>query len=415
MKVNPINHAQSSDVLRSEPRAFCLGHFKRCDLSLKRLPGRRSTKRLEPVLKRALIRPGRWKQAKTFSRNPFWRGTLMTHLDRRTLLKASGAAAAAPFLAVDAHSKAKPVVNMQLGWLLSGNQIGEVCAKQLGYYDQEGIEMRFQAGGPNIDGVAVVAAGRFEVGQVSSSPSLMLAASQDIPVVCFAAGAQEHPYAFFSLAKNPIREPKDLVGKKVGLQATSVILLRALLAKNKIPEKDVQIVNIGADMSPVLTGQVDCVTGWLTNTSAIKVLGPDYVAMRLWDTGVKLYALPYYATATTIKTRGDILAKYLRASAKGWGFAYQADNRDKAVEMLVKEFPNLTAKDEHEALEAMLKFSFSPRTKTEGWGAMDPAVWQDQISLYAELGQFSKRVPKLEEVMTLDILKMTTDARPKIG
>jgi NitT/TauT family transport system substrate-binding protein len=243
----------------------------------------------------------------------------------------------------------------------------------------------------------------------------MLAASQDIPVVCFAAGAQEHPYAFFSVKKNPIREPKDLVGKKVGIQATGIILLRALLAKNKIPEKDVQIVTIGADMSPVLTGQVDCVTGWLTNTSAMKVLGPDLVSMRLWDTGVKLYALPYYATANTIKTRGDILAKYLRASAKGWGFAYQAGNRDKAVELLVKEFPNLNAKDETEALDAMLKFSFSPRTKTEGWGAMDPAVWQDQISLYAELGQFSKRVPKLEEVMTLDILKMTADSRPKIG
>jgi NitT/TauT family transport system substrate-binding protein len=339
----------------------------------------------------------------------------MNSIDRRLFLKASGAATASALLTVEAHSQPKPVVNMQLGWLLSGNQIGEVCAKALGYYDQEGIEMRFQAGGPNIDGVAVVAAGRFEVGQVSSSPSLMLAASQDIPVVCFAAGAQEHPYAFFSLKKNPIREPQDLVGKKVGIQATGVILLRALLAKNKIPEKDVQIVTLGADMSPVLTGQVDCVTGWLTNTSAMKVLGADMVSMRLWDSGVRLYALPYYATATTIKTRGDILAKYLRASAKGWGFAYQADNRDKAVEMLVKEFPNLNAKDEHEALEAMLKFSFSPRTKTEGWGAMDPAVWQDQISLYAELGQFSKRVPKLEEVMTLDILKMTADARPKIG
>src|SRR6266850_1028556 len=161
-------------------------------------------------------------------------------------------------------------------------------------------------------------------------------ASRDIPVVCFAAGAQEHPYAFFSLKKNPIREPKDLVGKKVGIQATGVILLRALLAKNKIPEKDVQVVTLGADMSPVLTGQVDCVTGWLTNTSAIKVLGPDHVAMRLWDTGVKLYALPYYATATTIKTRADVLAKYLRASSKGWGFAHEPANRGKAVEMLVK-------------------------------------------------------------------------------
>jgi NitT/TauT family transport system substrate-binding protein len=339
----------------------------------------------------------------------------MARFTRRRLLQVASTAGLANFISVDAHSQTKPVINMQLGWLLSGNQIGEVCAKQLGYYDQEGIEMRFQAGGPNIDGVAVVAAGRFEVGQVSSSPSLMLAASQDIPVVCFAAGAQEHPYAFFSLKKNPIREPKDLIGKKVGIQATGVILLRALLAKNKIPEKDVQIVTLGADMSPVLTGQVDTVTGWLTNTSAMKVLGSDMVAMRLWDTGVKLYALPYYATANTIKTRSDILAKYLRASAKGWGFAYEPANRAKAVEMLVKEFPNLNAKDETEALEAMLRFSFSPRTKAEGWGAMDPAIWQDQINLYAELGQFSKRVPKLEEVMTLDILKMTADSRPKIG
>jgi NitT/TauT family transport system substrate-binding protein len=339
----------------------------------------------------------------------------MMRVDRRGFLKVAGATAATAFVDVSAHGQGKPVVNMQLGWILSGNQIGEVCAKALGYYDQEGVEMRFQAGGPNIDGVAVVAAGRFEVGQVSSSPSLMLAASQDIPVVCFAAGAQEHPYAFFSLKKNPIREPKDLIGKKVGIQATGIILLRALLAKNKIPDKDVQIVTIGADMSPVLTGQVDCVTGWLTNTSAIKVLGADHVAMRLWDTGVKLYALPYYATATTIKTRADILAKFLKASAKGWEFAYAPANRDKAAELLVKEFPNLNVKDEREALEAQLKFSFSPRTLADGWGTMDPAVWQDQINLYAELGQFSKRVPKLEEVMTLDILKLTADSRAKIG
>jgi NitT/TauT family transport system substrate-binding protein len=340
----------------------------------------------------------------------------MNRIARRDFLRgAAGAAAASTLLSVDVHGQGKPTINLQLGWLLSGNQIGEVCAKALGYYDQEGIEMRFQAGGPNIDGVAVVAAGRHEIGQVSSSPSLMLATSQDIPVVCFAAGAQEHPYTFFSLKKNPVREPKDLVGKKVGIQATGVILLRALLAKNKIPEKDVQIVTIGADMSPVLTGQVDVVTGWLTNTTALKVLGDQRVDLRLWDTGVRLYALPYYATAATIKNRGDLVAKFLRATGKGWAFAHQAPNRDKAIEFLVKEFPNLNAADEREALEVMLKFAFSPRTAADGWGTMEPAVWQEQINLYAELGQFSKRVPKVDEVITLDILKATSDSRPKIG
>ena len=129
-------------------------------------------------------------------------------IDRRGVLKlGAGAAAMATgtMVGVGANAQGKPVVNLQLGWLLSGNQIGEVCAKQMGFYDQAGIALAFQPGGPNIDGVAIVASGKYEVGQVSSSPSLMLAASQDLPIKCFAAGAQEHPYTFFSLKKNPFR------------------------------------------------------------------------------------------------------------------------------------------------------------------------------------------------------------------
>jgi NitT/TauT family transport system substrate-binding protein len=334
-------------------------------------------------------------------------------IDRRTLLAGSASLAGGTFLNIDAFGQTKSVVNLQLGWIVSGNQVGEVCAKAEGFYAQEGIDLKIQPGGPNIDGVAVVASGRYEAGQVSSSPSLMLAASQEIPVLCFGVGAQEHPYTFFSLPKKPVRTPADLTGKKVGLQATSVILLKALLAKNGIPEREVEIVPIGADMAPLLTGQVDVVTGWLTNTTALKVLGPDRIDLRLWDSGVKLYALPYYATRDTIKTRGDLLAKFMRATGKGWAFAY--NNRDKAIDHLVKEFPNLVWKDEREAIDDMMRFVFSPKTKAEGWGTMDPGIWQDQIDTYANLGQFSKRTPKLEEVMTLDILAASADARPKIG
>ncbi|MGL4494302.1 MAG: ABC transporter substrate-binding protein, partial [Beijerinckiaceae bacterium] len=127
----------------------------------------------------------------------------MTAMNRRSLLATAAAGTLGSLLTVEGHAQGKPVINLQLGWLLSGNQLGEVAAKAQGFYDAEGLDLKFQAGGPNIDGVAVVAAGRFETGQVSSSPSLMLAASQDIPVKCFATGAQVHPYTFFSLKKNP--------------------------------------------------------------------------------------------------------------------------------------------------------------------------------------------------------------------
>jgi NitT/TauT family transport system substrate-binding protein len=333
---------------------------------------------------------------------------------RRRLLKTSlvaGGLAAGGFLSIDALAQGKTRINMQLGWIPSVNQVGEVVAKRLGFYEQEGIEFAIQPGGPNIDGVAIVASGRHEAGQVSSSPSIMLAASQGIPVKCFAVGAQRHPYCFFSLQKSPVHKPADMVGKKVGIQPTGMVLLRALLAQNKIAEKDVNIIPIGGDMTPLMSGQVDVVTGWLTNTTALKVLGKERVDLSLWDSGVRLYALPYYATAKTLQSQPQMLAAFLRATARGWSYA--AANRDAAVDLLIKEYPNLNHDDERVALDVMLRYSFSELTKAQGWGAMDPAVWQEQIALYAQLGQFTAKTPKLEDVMTLDVLKATAAARVK--
>ena len=341
--------------------------------------------------------------------------TPSTHLTRRRLIgagaAASGLASAGAFLSMNALAQDKVKINMQLGWIAGGNQIAEVAAKRMGYYEQEGIDFAIQPGGPAIDGVAIVASGRFEVGQVSSSPSNMLAVSQDLPIKVFATGLQQHPYTFFSLKKNPIRTPQDMVGKKVGMQPTGMVLLRALLAKNKIAEKDVNIIPIGSEMTPLLTGQVDAVTGWLTNTTQLKALGADRVDLRLWDTGVRLYALPYYTTNQMLQTRPDVLQRFLRATARGW--AYANKNRDAATELLVKEYPNLNGPDERLAADALFAFAYSPLTQANGWGTMDRAVWQDQIQQYADLGQFTKRVPKVDEVMTMDILNATRDYRLK--
>ena len=335
-----------------------------------------------------------------------------SRLSRRSLL-AGGTAGLCFATLTDPAAAAPTLLNMQLGWLGGGNQLGEVCALRLGYFEKEGLDFKIQPGGPNNDGIAVVASGRYEVGQVSSSPSLMLAVSQDLPIKCIAVAAQKHPYAFFSLPKNPVRNPADFPGKRVGIQATGVILLRALMAKNRIDPGEVKIVTIGSDMSPLLTGQVDVVTGWLTNVTALSVLGPDRIALRLWDTGVRLYANPYYATIETLAKSGDLLARFLRAAGRGWDYAY--GNRDKAIGLLLEVFPNLAAGDERTAADVMLDYCFDEHTRSHGYGTMDPVIWQEQITMWSNLGQFSKRTPSVDEVMTTQILEATADTRPKLG
>lgn len=304
-------------------------------------------------------------------------------------------------------------VTFQLGWIVGNGQTGEIVARSLGYFEAEKINLRITPGGPNVDGVMIVASGSAQAGNLASSPSLMLARAGGIPVKCFAVGYQEHPFTYFSLPKKPIRSPQDLIGKKIGTQGTARILLRALLAKHKIKESDVQVVVIGSDLIPLLTGQVDAITGWLTNASALKPLGSDRVDLRLWDTGIQLYANLYYATDEALQKHPDLLAGFIRAAAKGWAYAYQ--NPEKAVDLLVKAYPNLNREAELEAIKPVLGFSFTKTTAAKGWGTMEPGVWEQQLHTYDELGQFKGSAPKVTDVMTESILQATAGTRPKIG
>jgi NitT/TauT family transport system substrate-binding protein len=304
-------------------------------------------------------------------------------------------------------------LNMQLGWLLDNGQIGEAVAQAKGWYKDNGLDVTIHPGGPSIDGVALVAGGQSPVGQVSSSPSLMLARSQNVPIKAFAVGVQQHPYAFFSKPGKAVHEPRDLVGKKVGTQATGKVLLSALLAANNIDEKDVEVVVVGSDVTPLTTGQVDVWTGWVSNVAALRPLGPNPVIMRLWDTGIQLYANPYYATDSTLTQHKDQIEKFVAATAEGWKFA--KDNLDQAVDMLVKMQPALKRDDMKAQAEVLLKYEFGPSTANDGWGTMDPKVWQHQLDMWDKLGQFKGKKPAVEDVMTTDILTATVGQRPKVG
>ncbi|MEP3277697.1 MAG: ABC transporter substrate-binding protein [Stappiaceae bacterium] len=339
-------------------------------------------------------------------------------MTRRSALKGIGAAAglasAGTFISVVPGQAADPFkVRMQLGWLASNGILGEVAAAKQGYFAEEGLELEIIPGGPNIDGVASVASGANNFGSISSSPSLMLARSAGLPIKCVAAGYQQHPFTYFSLERSPVREPKDLIGKKVATQGTARILLRALLAKNGIAEDQVEVSVMGGDMGPLMTGQVDVVTGWKTNTGALSILGDERVDMTLWDSGIQLYANPYYTTDDVLAEHGDKIQGAIRAISRGWGWVYE--NPEKGVDALVERYPNLNKESEMKAVSLVLGYSFNDQTAKNGWGTMTVDNWKAQIEAYDSLEQFKNDTPKVDDIMTLSVLEATAGVRPKLG
>ena len=203
-----------------------------------------------------------------------------------------------------------------------------------------------------------------------------------------------------------------MVGKKVGIQATGMVLLRALLAKNKIAEKDVNIIPIGGDMTPLMTGQVDVVTGWLTNTTALKVLGKERVDLRLWDTGVRLYALPYYATTKTLQSQPQVLAAFLRATARGWSYADSESRRGGRPAGQGISEPEPRRRAGRARRDAALQLQRADQGAGLGRDGPGRLAGADR-ALRASSASSPPSTPKLEEVMTLDILKATAAARVK--
>lgn len=335
---------------------------------------------------------------------------------RRSVLGlGAGAIAGFALPSITTKGYAKPgrdTINLQLSWIPNSNQLGDIVAKRLGYFEEEGLDFRLQTGGPNNNGIPIVASGQYETGEISGSTNLMLAVAQGIPLQGFAAGLQRHPFVFLSKKEKPVRTPADFRGKKVGLSITSVIQLQGVLKLNGIDPKEVQIIPIGNELTPLLTGQVDVVSAWLSNTAAIKNLGPDIEKLSLWDAGVKLYANVYYATPETISSKPDLLVRFTKAVARGWGYAYE--HPDEAVELLLKEMPALNLEGEREAARVILAHSFDDATLRDGWGTMDTARWEKQLELAADLDQLPRK-PHVDEVITLDMLKATASDRPKFG
>lgn len=312
-----------------------------------------------------------------------------------------------------AANAATSKVDYQIAWVGDNGALGDVVAFQKGWYTEAGLDLAFRPGGPSIDPITASASGAVTFSQTSSSPAVMLGRSQGVPVKAFATGLQSWPWAMISTAENPVRKPEDLVGKTVGTQSTGQILVQAVLEKNNIDPSTVDVQVVGSDVTPLLAGRIDVFTGWTTNLQSYAPLGDDYLTLTIGESGIKSYANVYITTDDVIEQRADDLEAFVAATAKGWDYARQ--NPDEAVDLLLKQFSGLDKDAQVASGKKLMTYMFTDETAKDGWGTMSTDSWQSQLDLWEQMKQFKAAAPKVEDVMTLDILEATADQRPKVN
>ena len=295
-------------------------------------------------------------------------------------------------------------VSLRLSWIKNTEFAGVFAAMEKGFYRDEGINLTVNPSAQNLPEVQAVA-GKSDTIGLSGGASLFLARAQGVPVKAFGATFQKGPGCFLWKEASGIKGIADFQGKKIGHQQTARASTEAMLTINNLKVDDVTLIPVGFDVQPLLTGQVDILTGLVTNqVLALEGAGEKIGFAPYADLGFAFYWNTPFALEETLSSKKDLLAAWLRATARGWDYALK--NADEVAKFVVDKYgEGLKLDNQLLELKRETPLIQTDFTKQKGLLWMDRTVWQSGHDiLLNRTKQLEKSVP-VDDVMTLDILE----------
>ena len=237
--------------------------------------------------------------------------------------------------AADGDSESLGDLSLQLSWIKNEEFAGEFFALDKGYYKDAGLGEVEMTAGPSTGGAELLS-GKTDVALSDAISIGTIVANEDAPLKIIGATFQKNPFTILSLADGGnILTPEDMVGKKIGVQASNTSLFEALLTANDIDPASLTIVPVQYDPSVLVNGDVDGFVAYLTN-EAISVAAQGYEVANLpfADNGLPFVAETITVTDQTIADDREKLKAFLVAEIKGWSDAIA--DPDAAAELALK-------------------------------------------------------------------------------
>ncbi len=239
-----------------------------------------------------------------------------------------GAALSASPFAGWAQSAPKPgTITTALSWIPNHQFAGLWIGLDKGWFNDAGVRVEWRPGGPNTpSGVERVASGEIGLGRVSAMRPVLEAISKGNDLVVVGTCFQRGPGGMLSLAKNPIREAKDLVGKRLILPSPiDVRTIEITLRLNKLPSTPNTFTYVpgGFDPQALLDGQGDAMLAFMTNQPlALEAKGmvkdKDYFFRTFEELGLPSYSGLFFGKRQWVAENRDLLVRFLRTEIRGW-------------------------------------------------------------------------------------------------
>jgi len=283
-------------------------------------------------------------------------------------------------------------VNYRLKWLFNISVVGDLWADAHGNFERNGLKVNVKPGGPEKDAIKELEIGHAQFG-VASADQVIRAVAKGSPIVVLAQLFQINPlHWIFRPDRTVLDTPQDLKGKIIGVTygGNDETIMRALLAKYQITEKEVKLFSVRYDYTPFFKGEVDL---WPLYRNAqapiigdkLRKAGEQFDLMSPSRLGIQFVANSVVTTTKMLEERPETVKRFMQALMQSWTEALNPENKNQAIETVLK-YNQETAEDIVRQQLPATRILMLPSAGFQ-FGKIDVAAWKqtEEIMLAQKL------------------------------
>jgi ABC-type nitrate/sulfonate/bicarbonate transport system substrate-binding protein len=273
---------------------------------------------------------------------------------------------------------------MQLDWIHNAQFAGLYQAVEMGYYTNEGLDVKIRSSGANPDVIGSVLSTDLAFG--SGESNLLLAAhAKGANIKALATMFQGSPMGWIYLPDNGIESIKDLAGKRIGIHTDGEKVVALVASRQGFEVKKSDLPHVGYDIAPLLAGELDAMQAYsIDEFVSLKQQTDGQGRMFMAsDYGYRAYSQVIFTNAKTVEAHPELVRAFLRATKKGW--IYALDHPEETVDLILEKYNGEL--DRAQQIASLAEIAKLVRTPSgDVLAPMDPAVWAESQRDFLKFG-----------------------------
>lgn len=304
----------------------------------------------------------------------------------------------------------------QLSWTKDYEFAGSYIADSKGYWRDQDLTVELLAGGPSTQSLQSLAAGQAMIASDQVSNVAKMVAEEGIALKVVGALFQKNGLNILSRQNMPIRSPKDLEGKRIGVFPSNDPAWSLFLDLNGVDRATITEVPVQFDVTPLISEEVDGFQGYAGGElTTLRSHGVDPVVMLLADFGYNPVSAGYVVRAESLEdpAQREQVSAFLRGEILGWQDVVYNNAIDEGAALTVNEYGKNLGLDlatQTESLKALIPYISTPTTDQHGllWMSDESIKSSQQVIDQAKLDV------QVADIVTTDLLSEIYDGQNRL-